>query len=180
MENRPKKKNRLRKQNVGGLTNITKWKMEAINALIEDDVIGKLLAHTTTDALSKPSLSEDESEDLVNSRIYGYRYVPDVAKEAASYISMSVHNFAPQEGWRQFSDEYIMGYLTFYIFVDTQIMNMDEGYRQDLILERVYDIFQENRKFGMGELRLEMQGDLWTQNNKFGGYQLGFKVVDMK
>ena len=163
-----------------GIMKITDWKQRAIELLIQDEELCKLLKYDTEDALSKPNLTEDEKLELIDSRIFGYRYNPKPVDEQGSFVSMAISNWVPQESFRQFSDDYIMGDLYFYILVDVQILKTDTGYRHDLILARIYDIFQESRFFGMGELKLEVCLDLWQQNNNFGGYTVGFKITEVK
>lgn len=170
-----------RKKKQNGVSGFTEWKQEVMRLLINDNELSKLLTYRTEDCLSKPNLTDDEKEDLINSSVYGYRYIPDVAEDQKAYVSLSLSNFVPQEGFRQFSDDYVHGYLFFYILVDTAIINTDEGYRNDLILARIYDIFQGRKNvIGMGELRMEACNELWQHSNKFGGYTLGFRLTDMK
>ncbi|MBO1087248.1 hypothetical protein [Enterococcus mundtii] len=163
-----------------GIMRFTDWKQTAIDLMVNDDKLTKLLRYDTPDVLQRTSLSTDERLELVNKRIFGFRYNPQPVNETGSFIGMGLSNFVPQEGFRQFSDDYIMGYLYLYILVDTEIMITDTGYRQDLILNRIYEIFQECRGFGLGELRLETCLELWQHNNKFGGYSAGFRIVEMK
>lgn len=170
-----------RVKKINGVSNFTKWKQQIMEMLINDDELAKLLFYKEEDCLSKPAPNEDERESLINDQIFGYRYVPKVAEEQKSYVSLGLSNFVPQEGFRQFSDDYVQGYLYFYILVDTAIINTDTGYRNDLILGRIYSLFQANKNIvGMGELRLEACTELWQHGNKFGGYTVGFRVVDMK
>lgn len=164
----------------GGLMNITSWKMDILDTLSKDKELSKLLYYNGTDVLSKKDLTEEQSYGLVNKKIVGYRYIPEVVEEAGSYVSIGISNFVPQEGFRQFSDDYVMGYITFYIMVDLSLMYTEDGYRNDLIAARIYDLFQESKDYGMGELRLDTCLELWTQNNKFGGYTVSFKIVDFK
>ncbi|MGX6979041.1 hypothetical protein ACWN8V_07260 [Vagococcus elongatus] len=178
---------RIEKMNVpkrgkrsGALMNITRWKMDILDTLRKDDEISKLLFYDSEDALSRKTLTDDQQVDLVNSKLIGYRYVPEVVEKTGSYISIGISHFEPQESFRQFSDDYVMGYITFYILCDMAIMNTEDGYRNDLLAARVYDLFQESSEYGMGTLRLDTALELWTQNNKFGGYTLSFKVVDFK
>lgn len=171
---------RKNKPRQGAVMNITKWKMDILDILRNDQDIAKLLKYDSADALDMPDLSDDESYALVNKRIIGYRYVPEVVSTTGSFISIGINQFIPQESFRQFSDDYVMGYITFYVLCDLAIMNTDNGYRNDLLAARIYDIFQENESFGLGKLRLETFLELWTQNNKFGGYTLAFKLVDFK
>lgn len=93
---------------------------------------------------------------------------------------MGFSNFVPQEGFRQFSDDYIQGYFYMYILVDRSIIETDTGCRNDLIAGRVYELFQEKRIFGMGETRMEACIEIREQSSGYMGYTLGFKVVDLK
>ncbi|UDM72741.1 hypothetical protein [Vagococcus fluvialis] len=169
-----------KKFNNHGVMNFTEWKQRAMELMCKDEDLCKLLKYDTPDALSKPKLSEDESYELVDTHIFGYRYNPVPVAKTGSFIGMGLSNFVPQEGFRQFSDDYLMGYLYFYILVDTEIMKTDTGYRQDLILSRIYEIFHESREFGVGETRVETIVELWQHNNKFGGYSAGYKIIEMK
>lgn len=169
-----------RKKPRQGVTNFTKWKQEAIQMLLEDDELMKLLCYSTEDCLAKPAPTEDEREALIYKQIYPYRFIDEISENKMSYISMGMSNFVPQEGFRQFSDDYIQGYFYFHILVDRSIIKTDTGCRNDLILSRVYDIFQEKRVIGMGECRMETMLELWQQNGSYGGYTIGFRVVDLK
>lgn len=169
-----------RKKTRQGLLNFTKWKQEAIAKLLTDDELMKLLYYSTPDCLRQKSLTEDQRHSLLDKQIYPYRYIDQIAEKKKSYISMGMSNFVPQEGFRQFSDDYIQGYFYFFVLVDRSIINTDTGCRTDLVASRIYELFQEQKVFGMGEARLEACTELWEQNNDFGGYTLGFRVVDMK
>lgn len=173
-------KNEKPPKRTGVLSGISDIKMKIIDTLISDMELCKLLRYGSTDVLSRPDLTEDERYALVDNAVYGYRYIPDVVKEQKSFVSMELANFVPQEGFRQFSDDYVMGYVIFYILVDQSIMKTDSGYRQDLIQGRVYDLFQENIGFGIGELRMEVLQPLWAHDNKFGGYTVSFGITDFK
>lgn len=162
------------------LKNITKYKQHIMQKLIDDDDLCKLLTYQTEDCLDLDSVKESDRYKLINTNIFGYRYVSETAKEAQSYVSMSISGFVPQEGYRQFSDDYLMGYIYFYILVDTAVMSTNYGYRQDLIASRLQNIFQSSRDLGIGEIRLEHFVENWEHNNRFGGYVLGFKTVDFK
>ena len=55
-----------RKKPRNGILGFTKWKQQAIEELLKDDILMKLLKYGTSDCLSKPSLSQDERESLVH------------------------------------------------------------------------------------------------------------------
>lgn len=167
---------------------ITEWKQKMLESIVEDKEIAKLLYYNSTDALSRPDLTEDQIYSLVDSgsdmrRVYPTRYTPKVIMDQQSFLGLSISGFVPQEAfapYRTVADNYLMGYLYFWIMVDNRIMDCDEGQRQDLILERVYDRFQDSDGYGMGQLQASDLQEVWEQNNKFGGYVLMMKVIDLK
>lgn len=171
---------RKRGKDNNSIKNITKWKQEILQRLVEDEELSKLLIYNSEDALSLPEPNEEQRYSLINDCVIGYRFIPTIAEKARSWISLSVSNFVPQEGFRQFSDDYLMGFIFFYVLVDTSIMETETGYRQDLIAERIYSIFQGSRELGVGEIRLESFIENWEHNNKLGGYTIGFRTVDFK
>lgn len=164
----------------GSIMQITKWKQKMMEVLCQDDQIAKLLNYDTVDALTQKNLDEDQKYNLVDKRIFGVRYNPNVVQEQGSFITLSISGFVPEESFRQFSQRLVMGYLYFNILVDHSLMQVDEGYRQDLLLQRVYDLFQDSNFFGIGKLQEGNLTELWEQDNKYGGYVLMFQVVDFK
>lgn len=177
---RVEKHSRKKRANNNAIENITKWKQLILEKIVYDDELSKLLKYNTPDALALPELTDEQRYSLINDNVKGYRYIPTIAQDAQSWLSISTSRFVPQEGFRQFSDEYLMGYIFFYILVDTAIMETETGYRQDLIAGRLNYIFQESKEVGIGELRLESFIENWEHNNKFGGYIMGYQVTDFK
>lgn len=159
---------------------ITEWKQKIIETLCMDDDIAKLLYYNTPDALSRPALTEDQKYDLYHKNIFGYQYNPDTVEQQKSFITLGISGFIPQESWRQFSQRYVMGYLYFNILCDIKIMDTDDGERRDLLLARIYDLFQDSDEYGMGHIQEGNLTELWQQNNKFGGYTLMMRVIDLK
>lgn len=158
----------------------SEWKEKIMEVLAMDDELAKLLHYPSNDVLAREPLNEDQKLDLVNKNIFGVRYIPEVVEEQKSFISIGMSGFVPQESFRQFSQRYVMGYIYFYILVDSQIMKTDSGYRQDLILSRVYDLFQDELFFGYGKIQIGNMTELWEHDSKLGGYTLMFRVEDFK
>lgn len=159
---------------------ITEWKQRMMEELINDQQLCKLLKYNSEDALSRPDLTEDERYDLVGDRILPTRYTPNVQMEQQSMVGLSVGGFVPQESYHNWSFKYVMGYIYFYVLTDVKIMQTERGQRQDLILARIYDIFQDSEKYGMGHVQEGSLDELWEHNNKYGGYVLMMRVVDFK
>lgn len=171
---------RKRSSENNSIKNITKWKQYILDVIAKDDELAKLLSYQTPDCLFRDSVSEDDKYALINKQVFGYRFIPEVAEDAKSWISLSMSNFVPQEGYRQFSDGYLMGYIYFYVLVDTAIMETETGYRQDLIAARIYELFNQNTELGVGQLKLQTFIENWEHNNKLGGYTMGFMTVEFK
>lgn len=118
---------------------IGEWKQRVLETIAMDDELSKLLWYNTEDALSRDSLTEEQKYELVDStsehrRIYPTKYTKKVVMDQQSFIGMGIAGFAPQEVHYQYSDTYVIGYLYFYILVDNEIMDIDEGQKPDLIL----------------------------------------------
>lgn len=166
-------------QHQNSIMKIVDWRQKIMETLCLDKQIGKLLKYSTPDALDRPDLTEDESYDLINQNIFSYRYIPQTVETQKAFISLGISGFIPQESWRQFSQQFTMGYIWFYILNDISIMNTDYGDRRDLLLMRVYDLFQDSDDYGMGHIKEGNLTELFDQNNKFGGYVLQMKVIDL-
>lgn len=170
-----------------GLGNFTKWKQSVVQELIKDQILLKLVYYNTPDALEKPDLTQEQINELITynptnntQRIFQYRHISDLAIGKTSYISMDFAYFKPYEGFRLFSEKYILGLMYIYILSDKDIFETNYGIRQDLLLDRVYKILDGTRNIiGIGELKMETQLPLYADNNSFGGYSIGFKVSDL-
>lgn len=170
------------------ITQISRWKQQLLEAIVMNDEIAKLLYYNTSDALSRPTLTEDQKLELVDSdsekrSIYPRQWDPDVRLKQQSFVGMSISGFVPQESfspYRSIANNYVMGYIYFWILCDNEIMDCDEGQRQDLILQNIYDIFQDSTGYGMGSLQAGQLDDYWENNHKYGGYVLMMRIIDMK
>lgn len=162
---------------------ISEWKQQIMETIISDDELSKLLWYNTEDALSRESLTDDQKMELVdphseNRRVYPTRYSPNVVMDQQSFIGMAISGFAPQELHYRTSNDYVIGYLYFFILCDVEIMDIDEGQRHDMILARLYDLFEDSRTYGMGDMKIGGLNEQWEQNNKFGGYTMMLRIYD--
>lgn len=160
------------------IRNITTWKQIIMDEIIQDDVLSKLLHYNSPNALRQEDLNSEEKRKLYQSKVFGYRYNPQVVEESTQFITVGISRFAPVEGFRTISNRYIAGYIYFYILVNNQNMKMESGYRQDLIADRLHNLFHENEDIGIGTLKFDNLIENWEHNNTLGGYILGYKVTD--
>ena len=163
-----------------GLKNFTLYKQQLIDDIIKDDYLTKLLKYPREDFLSQPSLTQQEREDLIFTHIYPTRFINDIKEDRTSLISIEFAHWQPFEGYRIFSDKFIFGYIYFYLLSDINIANTNYGVRQDLMLARIYDIFEGYSKLGVGEMKQETQLPLYPDNSSYGGYTIGFLLTEYK
>lgn len=170
---------RNKKNPVTGLKNITLWKQQVFEELLSDQELMKLLYYSTSDWHSRPDLTEDEIANLNGTQVFPFKFMDNnIESDKKSFISVDIAHFVPLEEFRLFSRKYIHGYLYFYILVDKDIMLTEMGVRSDLIIARVYDLFQ-NARIGVGEMTMDTQTPLTTDNNHFIGYTVGFKLAEL-
>lgn len=162
-----------------GLKNVTLWKQQAIDRILKDDELMKILKYSSPDWYAKKDLTDFEKQEMYGSQVFPFKFVDNnIEEEKKSFISVDVAHFAPLEEFRLFSRKFIHGYLYFFILVDKDIMITDYGVRSDLIMGRIYDIFN-NSRIGVGEMVLATNTPLATDNNHYIGYSLGFKLAEI-
>lgn len=162
-----------------GLISVTAWKQQATDLLLENETICKLLYYPTEDWSNKPNLTDEQKGSLVGNNIKQYKFIDGIATTQQSYISLGISQFSTLEEFRVFSNDFMQGFIYFYILCDMSILKTTTGIRSDLIMQEVYKTFHRARGFGAGELILKEAPELWVDSNKAGGYVLGFKVVDI-
>lgn len=158
---------------------IPTYKLKVLDKLKESDVISKLLHYDTSDAMRKPNLTEDEKDDLIYSRIYPYRFVPDIIENQGTYITIGLGSVRLYEQGYDIYDDFTSAQLNFFIFTHQGLMRTNSGIRQDLLVAEVSKIFDKDRTLGIGELKIRSMDELWIHNNKFGGYTISFQLVDI-
>lgn len=158
----------------------TKWKQEAIDMMLQNDTLMKLLYYNTEDWHSKPNLTDDQKYSMVNKQIMQFKVNQEIIEEKKSYVSMNFNHIKPQEGFRQFSTDFMQGYFYFNVLVDAGIIITDLGCRTDLIAAEIIDLFEGTKVFGAGKATCETALDTWADNNSHGGYTIGFLISDLK
>lgn len=162
-----------------GIASFTKWKQDAIEKMLQDDTLMKLMYYDTEDWNMKPNPTREQRESLVNSQIYKYKFIDSGGMEKKSYISMGMSGFIPLEEYQVFSNKFLEGYFYLFILCERDILNTNMGVRSDLIADRVYQLF-EGEDLGIGSIRMESFIEFWSDNNTHGGYTIGFKTTDMR
>lgn len=141
--------------------------------LVRDNKLLKLIYYNTSDALSKPDLTEEQKESLINVNILPYPYIPE-NDDVKNYIQILFDNFIPNRNNPQYVDNTI---------IITILCN-----RQNWILEnwqmRLYAIANEimnimnNKKFsGIGRANF-IGGASLVPSEHIIGMTLNFSVIN--
>lgn len=171
----------IQRQNTqrGMLQRIPEYKMKILDMVVQSDVLSKLIFFNEPDALFKENMTDEEKQDLIYSRVFPYRFVPDPVEKQGTYLTIGASGFRKSQGGTGVSDKYQSGEIIFYFFTHHDLMRTDSGVRQDLILGELEKMFDETSGIGMGTLKLRSATELWIHNNKFGGYTVSFTLSDL-
>lgn len=174
------KMSQAKKQGQSAIQKLPEYKMTILNKVIESDMLSKLLFYDKASALFERDLTEDEKSNLLYSKVFPYRFVPNPTESQSTYLTLGANGFRRNQEAFKIYDDYQAGEIYFYFFTHIDLMRTTHGVRQDLILGELDRIFDGNTGIGMGELKLRYVNELWMHNNKFGGYSVAFTVVDFK
>lgn len=163
----------------GRYENISSYKSEILMRILSNERLVKLLAYDTSTIEDKPPI--EDSSELVYNRVFPYRFLPDTAESAKSFISMSFTYGQPS-----FNQYFDAKTITIYIQCHKSLFVTDEGYlRPDEILVELDKAIMSNDEdmkkttvmYGSGKLKNDGIMEYWF-NNEFGGYSVRYRVSD--
>jgi hypothetical protein len=138
--------------------------------LIFSDEISKALYYNESNFLDQPSL--EDPVVLRYNHIYPYRKVPKVDENMKTYITLRCGNF------KKVGNKFKSGLITFYVFTHVDLMPTDYGFlRVDYIINKIDEIFNETRDFGIGKLEFDSM-DEFDINESYTGTWIRFKVMN--
>lgn len=160
------------------LQRLGEYKMTVLERCLESDIITKLLAYDTKDALFRPSLTEEEREALLYKKLFPYRFVPDAIETQGTFLTLGARGFRKHQEGYDIYENFQAGEICFYFFTHVDLMRTNSGIRQDLLLAEMDKVFNHSKGIGMSTLQLRYMDELWIHNNKFGGYTLSLTMTD--
>ena len=164
----------------GTIEKIGEYKMEILNELVNSDKLSKLIHYNVPDALFQPSLSEEEKQSLIYTKVFPYRFNPNPVEDQGTFLTIGVGRIKNLSGeYRTFND-YRIANIYFYLFTHMDLMRTHAGVRQDAMLSEIDKIFDGKNGVGIGALAVSNVDELWIHNNKFGGYTVTLSVVDLR
>lgn len=168
-----------KKNEISLASKIPKIKDQAMNRLIENPTIQRLVRYDTANALREKVLDSDVARsELLYSRIFPYRFVPQAIEEQGTFITIGSY-FTPMASGFGYAQNFNNLTLYFYVFTHVDLMRTKSGVRQDLLMTEIDKIFDKTNLEGMGLIRMRGVEELWLHNNKFGGYVMAYTIGDM-
>ena len=142
------------------------------NLFLKNERLKKLLHYTTSDALTQPSLSEEETYALFNKNI---KIVPKLYIDGSvlSYIIISFDNFTPNATNPEFRDN-IISFDVICHFDQWQLQGFQ--LRPYKIAAELDSMFNEKHLTGIGELQFLGANQL-ILNDEFAGFSLMYQAI---
>lgn len=142
-----------------------------ITKMLENENLKKLLFYQTADALTKPSLNQEETLSLVNKNI---RLVPkiDIDPEVKAYIIVGFDNFVPNQN-PKFRDNIIS--FDIICHLDHWLLG-DYKLRPYKIMGEIDGMFGNQKMSGIGTLEFIGANQL-ILNDEIGGYTLTYMAI---
>lgn len=150
-------------------TELKTYRQKILTLLLNDKEICELILNRTISDID----DADVQNELTENNIYKYRFVPNTPDEQKTYVAFELSA-------RANGDDYVYKKmkLMFYIFTHHDIISHSTGYlRTDLLDERIQDIFNENKDFGLGKMKC-VGDDPLNVNASYYGRQLEFIVKE--
>jgi len=149
---------------------LSKYKNTIMLKLLESQNICKALFYNETNFLNKDDI--EDTSILVYDNIYPHFFVPNVDDTAKTYLSIHFKRFRP------ISNVFKQGLIFISIFTHKSLFKTDYGVtRVDFLLNKIDEIMNKQRGFGLGKLEL-YEMDEFSVNNSYSGAYLSYKPVD--
>lgn len=138
------------------LSELSKYRNTIISRIISDDELIKAIGNNEVNFLD---IAKKDPITLLYNNIYPYYHVPTIQDEEKTYLSFTVSNI------KKANNMYKFGNIDFYIYCHNSLFKTDyDVIRTDFISNRLDEIFNQSRDFGIGKLQFEQMMDVRITN----------------
>lgn len=155
---------------INSFDRLTSFKEELIYRFTNSEDLCKLVYYNTPDALSNPSLTNPL--DLIYTNLFPFRFIPDVANEMKTYVTLDFTDFELTKS----NPKFINFNLLVYVFTHKDLFVTDDGLRMDLLLNLV-DVEIQEKRLGFGDVYLHLCRSFWFDKD-YGGYYLEYRMFE--
>lgn len=149
------------------------YKNNIILKIISDINLVKAIYNTGNDFINQSLPDNFDVTSLIYTQIYPYSYIPDIKKEASTFITMRFGDF------KYINNAFKSGIVTFYVLAHQSLMSTDYGLRTDYILNQIDLLF--NKQYGVGAFNLELySGGDFIANENYYGISVSYKFTDFQ
>lgn len=138
--------------------------------LLSSEGICKALYYNKTNFLDQSDIA-DPSE-LIYSKIYPYKFIPDVNSDQSSFITMSFGKYRPVGHY------FKSGFVTLYVIMHRDLYRTDYGFlRTDYILGEIEELINSQRGLGFGKPEFHDMDEIHI-NEKYSGSYVTYKLYE--
>jgi hypothetical protein len=141
--------------------------------LMTNEDLLKLLKYTTTDALTKPDLTPEEKQAIINDNIKVVPKLP-VPDAVGSYIIIMFDTFTPNPNNTEFRDNVII--FDVICHADTWVME-DYMLRPYKIMHELDSMFNKSKLNGIGKVEFVAANSL-VLTTELAGFTMMYKVIN--
>lgn len=146
---------------------------EIIDTLKTNDDLMKLIYYDDEKWFLKENLTSEQKDSLLYNRIFPYRFIPKISKDACTYLNIGFGNFRESN-----NVQCEIGKVTFFFVSHTTLWKTDFGLRPVNIFEQIIDTFK-NVDIGLRNLKLIGSDEYWI-NNDYVGYYITYELLRTK
>lgn len=146
---------------------------DIVKCLLENDNFCNLLYYDTADALNERKLSNEEKDNLLNTRL---RVVPNIQFDDSvrSFVIIGFDDFSLNVDNPEFIDQTIS--ITIYCHKD--IWKLKGGkLRPFMLLNEIHKVLNYNKSFGIGRMFIGA-GGLSILSPEMSGYIIKYQVIN--
>lgn len=148
--------------------------LKAIDLLISDETLCKLLYYNTKDAVYKTAVTNPES--LIKTKIFPFPKLPQIETAAGTFINVFFDDISPNGDNNSFRDQA----LKFMIIMHLDVFDIDNGIRLYTVMERIDTLFnkQHYQEIAGHNLKFVGRSRLTQWNGDWFGTILSYGMVN--
>ncbi|PYE51640.1 hypothetical protein HUB98_06360 [Paenibacillus barcinonensis] len=144
-------------------------KITVIEEIASSQEILKALVHNEGNFLDKEDVDVDS---VMYKHIFPYRFIPKTSEKMKTYITISFGRYKNVEG------SFKSGIVKFNVFTHQDLFCTDYGtLRTDYIIMKLDELFNKNKKLGIGKAEFYDMDELSVNTDYHGSY-VAYKTYD--
>ena len=151
---------------------LSKQKFLLLDSLLTDQELIKAVVYDTPDFLYREDIDYEKAQSYVFNRVYPQRFIAGTPSEIKTYLTISFEDYRPINGY------FKSGRIRISAFTHHTLYSSIDGFlRIDLIMERIDELLNSQRKLGIGKMEFSERNPLTVTTDYHGEYII-YRIVD--